>query len=57
MIAQAQIVVSAEVEYFFSAHLNSSSLRAFDETFSLVEASVLKGSAKTFADVLEVYRT
>ena len=42
MIAQTQIVVSAEVEHFFSAHLNSSCLRAFNETFSLVEASVLK---------------
>ena len=40
VVAQAEIVVGTEVQDFLSPYLNGCPLRAFDETFLLVEAGL-----------------
>ena len=38
MVAQAQIVVGAEIQHFLTSHLNGSGLGALNEALLLVEA-------------------
>ena len=38
VVAQSQIVVGAEVQHFLALHLDGCALRAFDDSFFLVEA-------------------